>query len=331
MYDLFFGDTMINVYDFDKTIYDGDSSIDFFKYALSKNKKCLLIISKLIIAIILYLLKVKEKEYLKSVFFSFIKYVDNLDKVVNAFWQINGKKIKKFYLNQKTSNDIVISASPEFLLRPVAKKYNFKLLATNVDTKTGKLLGKNCYGEEKVHRLIVEKGIKKFNKFYSDSLSDIPLSKLAKQAYIVKKEEVIKWDEYKESKIKKIKKAFFNRDFITFCAIGLINAFNGIWIAYVYSLFINSPIIAYIFGFLTSLIISYILNSILNFKEKLNWQKLGKFAINNIPNFIIQILSVLVLIKILEVSKLISYSISAIIAVPITFILVKINVFNGKK
>mgnify|MGYP005786460923 CR=1 FL=1 len=321
---------MINVYDFDETIYDGDSSIDFFKYALSKNKKCLFIVPKLIIAVILYLLKIKEKEYLKSIFFSFIKYFDNLDKVVKEFWKTNDKKIKKFYLKQRNKNDIIISASPEFLLKPVAQKYNFQLIATVINTSTGKLVGKNCYGEEKVNRLI-KTGIKQFDKFYSDSLSDTPLSKLAKEAYIVKKEKIIKWSDYKETKLKKLKKAFFNRDFITFCAIGVINSFNGVWIAYVYSLFINSPIIAYIFGFMTSLVISYILNSVLNFKENLSWKNLYKFAINNIPNFVIQILSVIVLIDLLELPKIISYAISAIIAVPITFILVKINVFTKAK
>ena len=98
---------MINVYDFDETIYDGDSSIDFFKYALSKNKKCLFIVPKLIIAVILYLLKIKEKEYLKSIFFSFIKYFDNLDKVVKEFWKTNDKKIKKFYLKQRNKNQLL--------------------------------------------------------------------------------------------------------------------------------------------------------------------------------------------------------------------------------
>ena len=82
---------------------------------------------------------------------------------------------------------------------------------------------------------------------------------------------------------------------------------------------------------MTSLIISYILNSVLNFKENLSWKNLYKFAINNIPNFVIQILSVIVLIDLLELPKIISYAISAIIAVPITFILVKINVFTKAK
>jgi len=128
--------------------------------------------------------------------------------------------------------------------------------------------------------------------------------------------------------INKIKQYFFSIQFIKFIIIGVINAFNGIWIAYTYSLFINNEIIAFVLGFFSSMFISYILNSIFNFKEKINLLKLYKFAINNIPNFIIQVFSVVVLIKLLEMSKLISYAISAVIAVPITFILLKINVFK---
>ena len=45
--------------------------------------------------------------------------------------------------NNQKSTDIVVSASPEFLLKPVSKKYGFKLIATKVDKHTGKLLSKN--------------------------------------------------------------------------------------------------------------------------------------------------------------------------------------------
>ena len=317
----------MNIYDFDGTIYAGDSSIDFFKYCVKINKKCLFVLPKFILVAILYFLKIVEKEKMKSEFFKFVKYFDDINKVVLSFWKSKKYKLKDFYLKNKNKNDIVISASPEFLLQPVAKKYNFKLIATKFDIKTGKILGRNCHGEEKVIRLREQK-INNCNKFYSDSLSDEPLSKIAKNAYIVKGNDIIEWKNYKQSFKEKTVKMFFSRDFITFVAIGVINAFNGIWIAYVYSLFIKSPIIAYIFGFLTSLCISYLLNSLLNFKEKLCWKNLYKFAINNIPNFIIQVFSVIVLIVLLELPKIISYAISAVIAVPITFLLVKINVFS---
>ena len=317
----------MNIYDFDKTIYDGDSSIDFIKYCFKVNKKSLLILPRFILLSFLYLIKFCEKEQLKSSFFKVIIYFDNIDKLVEDFWKINEHKIKKFYKKKKKKSDIVISASPEFLLKPIAKKYQFTIIATKVDLETGNVIGKNCYGSEKVTRL-KEYGINNFKNFYSDSLSDTPLANIANNAYIIKGEKQIVWNLYKETKIKKIINLFFDRDFITFIAIGIINVINGIWIAYVYSLIILDPIIAYIFGFLTSLCISYILNSLFNFKQKISFTKFIKFVINNIFNFVIQIISVVLLINKLKINKLSAYAISAIIAVPITFVLVKINVFR---
>lgn len=319
---------MINIYDFDDTIYDGDSSVDFFKYVLKRNKKVLLTIPSILFAFILYMLKIKEKEYFKSKFFSFVKYYENIENVVDDFWKYNDCKVKDFYKKQHKDTDIIISASPEFLLKPVSKKYEFKLIASKVSTKTGEF-EKNCYGEEKVKRL-KELGYNTCNKFYSDSLSDLPLKNISKKSYIVKGNNIIKWDDYKESKKKKIIKLFFDRDFIVFLFIGIINVFNGVVISLLYSKAFDD-ITSYILGFITSMTISYILNSYLNFKDKLSLNKYYKFALSNIPNFIIQIASLILLLKGIHIPKLISYLVSACIAVPITYMLVKINVFRKVK
>ena len=66
-------------------------------------------------------------------------------------------------------------------------------MASNVDPYNGKYSGDNCWGEEKVRRFkeVYPKG--EIDNFYSDSYSDIPLAKLAKNAYIVKGNELKKW------------------------------------------------------------------------------------------------------------------------------------------
>lgn len=182
----------MNIYDFDGTIYDGDSSIDFFKYCLIKNKKIICLIPTIGITYFLYLLKLKDKATFKSKFFSFVKKIDNIDNVVEEFWNVNFCKIKKFYLEIKREDDIIISASPEFLLNTVCNKLNVKLIASKFDKKTGVLIGNNCYGEEKINRL-KSYGIEKCDKFYSDSTSDTPLKKIAKEAFIVHKDKINVW------------------------------------------------------------------------------------------------------------------------------------------
>ena len=96
-------------------------------------------------------------------------------------------KIKPFYKNQQQKDDVIISASPEFLLAPICKtlKINY-LMASVVDEHTGKYSGINCHGKEKVRRYREMFGDTKIHEFYSDSYSDTPLAKISEKAFIVK-------------------------------------------------------------------------------------------------------------------------------------------------
>ncbi len=179
---------MINGYDFDGTIYDGDSSVDFYLFCLKKNKKVLLQLPIQIWGVILYILGIIDKTAFKEKVFSFLKRIDNVDDYIKEFWNKKYAKIKSWYFDQKEDTDIIISASPEFLLKPLEKKLNVKIIATKVDKKTGKFLGKNCYGTEKVKRFKEQIKDKTLKAFYSDSMSDKPIMNISEEAYYVKKD-----------------------------------------------------------------------------------------------------------------------------------------------
>lgn len=127
--------------------------------------------------------------------------------------------------------------------------------------------------------------------------------------------------------IQKFKTTFFTKEFIMFLIIGVINTFNGTIFSYIYSSFLNENI-AFIAGYISSLIISYTLNSLITFKEKLQFYKFIKFGISYIPNFIIQNIVVIIVFNIMGINKLIAYLLAAIIGVPVTFILMKFFAFN---
>jgi HAD superfamily phosphoserine phosphatase-like hydrolase len=181
----------MNVYDFDKTIYDGDSTIDFYLFCLKKYPKIILLLPIQFWGMLMYKLKIKEKEYYKEKFFIFLKHIKNVDKEVKEFWKKNSKKIRNWYLEQKNENDLIISASPRFLLKEICNKLNIRnLISSEVDKSNGKFLSKNCYGEEKVRRFKEVFESKKINNFYSDSYSDMPMMKLSKKSYIVDGEKI---------------------------------------------------------------------------------------------------------------------------------------------
>lgn len=181
---------MINAYDFDGTIYKGDATIGFYLFSLKKDPKLIRFLPIQVYGFLVYMVGLKNKEYLKEHFFSFLKGIKDVDHYISEFWDKNQKKIKTWYLDQQEKTDLIISASPEFLLKPLEKNFKFKVIASKVNKKTGEFESKNCYGEEKVKRFHQEIKNNKIKKFYSDSMSDKPMMDIAEKAFYVKKNKI---------------------------------------------------------------------------------------------------------------------------------------------
>jgi len=320
----------MNVYDFDKTIYDGDSTLDFYFFSLKKSPMLISFLPIQIIGFIKYMFGMYSKLQFKEKFYSFLKGIKDVDSMVELFWNENQDKIKDWYLKSKEESDVIISASPEFLLNTICRRIGIKhLIASEVNKDTGICEGENCYGEEKVLRFkkYFEKG--EIKKFYSDSLSDAPISLMASERYIVSGNNILPWDQYSPGKVKKLKNIFFTKEFFTFLIVGGINTINGIVFSYVYSLFLGVNV-SFVLGYVTAMTISYLLNSTLVFKEDMGVIKYIKFCISYIPNFIIQNIFVLIFYNMLHWNKLIVFALAAIVGVPVTFIIMKFFAFNKK-
>lgn len=185
----------MNVYDFDKTIYDGDATLDFYFFCLKKDVFLVRYLIMQIYGFLLYKLGLCNKTQFKEYFYCFFRGIEDIDEYVDIFWEKHVNKIKIWYIRQKTAGDIVISASPQFLLEIICNKLGIKtIIASNVNKKTGKYTGENCYGKEKVKRYKEVFGNQNIDNFYSDSYSDYPLAELAKNAYIVKGNYLKIWD-----------------------------------------------------------------------------------------------------------------------------------------
>lgn len=189
----------MNVYDFDKTIYDGDSTEDFIIMCLKKQPGLVFRFMRSGMSFVAYRAGCISKTAFKEVMYRFLRDIDDIDDYVQEFWDSHIKKIKKFYISNQKADDVIISASPEFLLRDACQRLGIKhLIASKIDKYTGCCLGINCFGEEKVRRFYSEcsydGGIPKIDEFYSDSLSDAPLARLAKCAFTVTGEKIVPWD-----------------------------------------------------------------------------------------------------------------------------------------
>ncbi len=184
----------MNAYDFDKTIYKNDSSADFYLYCLRKHPKVLKFAPKMVAGFIkFYVFGKGTKTEFKEKVMLFASVID-LEKDINAFWDKKIKGIKKFYLDNQKEDDVIISASPRFILEPICKRLNIKhLICSEVSPETGKFSGLNCHGKEKVVRFYKEFPDAKVEEFYSDSRSDTPMAEIAEKAFLVKGDKITNW------------------------------------------------------------------------------------------------------------------------------------------
>lgn len=185
----------MNIYDFDDTIFNGDSSVKFIKFSFVHHPFLVLwSIFKSIKEVIKYWFKKSNIGNIKSILFSFVKDIKDLDNYMNDYVIKNMKNIKNFYIEQKQDDDVVISASFDFIVRPFCEKLGIKyIIATKYDTKKGCIIGNNCKGKEKIRRFNEIFKNKEVSCAYSDSLSDIPMFEIAKKAYLVKENELIEY------------------------------------------------------------------------------------------------------------------------------------------
>lgn len=181
-------------YDFDKTIYYGDSSTHFALWCFARFPKTWLSLGTIIFACAMYKLKLWDKTRFKSKIFSFLKGIPDVDRAVSEFWRTHEHKLKSWYIIKPHQDDVIISASPEFLLRDICAKIGVKsLIATDMDKKTGVILGKNCYGAEKVLRFHALYPNCSMVEFYSDSRSDSPLAEISEKAFLVDIDNITPW------------------------------------------------------------------------------------------------------------------------------------------
>ena len=184
----------MNVFDFDNTIFDGDSTFRFVRFCMKRHPRALLYLPRIGWASVkYYTFHIGTKTRFKERMYTFLKACDT-EADVEAFWQENLSRVKAFYKEIHRDDDLIISASPEFLLKPLENKLGISVIASRVSPADGKTTGENCYNAEKVRRFREIYPDGEIDNFYSDSYSDEPLALISKRAFIVDGDSITPWD-----------------------------------------------------------------------------------------------------------------------------------------
>ena len=185
----------MDAYDWDRTVFRKDTTAGFFLFCCRRYpavKRFIPLSAKIALRHVLGKQPIPEQ---KQAFYRYLSLVPDIDEAVRAFWAENIHLIGSPAMPcDPRPGDAIVSASAEFLLRGICESNGWVLIGTVIDPKTGQMTGVDCFGAEKVRRFRERFGDDAvIEHWYSDSTSDAPIARLAKQAFLVKPSGLTPW------------------------------------------------------------------------------------------------------------------------------------------
>ena len=197
----------MNVYDFDGTIFYSDCSIGFALWCMRCHPKLwFTYLPGIIKSLILHKMGKLPNYRLQRKMFSYLTMIDDFDIQIELYWDKYESRISAWYLAQKKPDDLIISASPDCIIGPIAKRLGVHYMATEYDREYGIFLNNLMYAKEKA-KYMIDHGFPVIDNFYSDSLADTPLALCAEKAHLVKDHAttVVDWPGLDDETMKKVK------------------------------------------------------------------------------------------------------------------------------
>ncbi|WP_196891534.1 HAD family hydrolase [Aureivirga marina] len=186
------------IFDFDGTLTTKDTMFEFIKFTHGSTKMYVGFLLRSFY-VKLYFLKIISNEKLKEIMMAYFfegKTKEWLDTQSELFFKEKGlemmrkEAVDKLIWHQKENHEIyIVSASISIWVKPFAEYYGVKLIATEFEFENsvfkGKLKTRNCYGEEKVHRLSEEVDLNSFKDIYAygDSSGDKGILRIANHKF----------------------------------------------------------------------------------------------------------------------------------------------------
>ena len=180
----------IDVFDFDGTLFAGDTQLAFTAYALRHRPRTVLFLPLGLPGLVMALLRPHDLAHAKRFFLLPLAKAHAFD-LIGPFWE-EMKKEGRVDLSPLGPDRpaVICSASPAFLLRPLFESVPrvVSVIGTELDPETLRILGPNNRGEEKVRRLKALFPEARIRRMLTDSAKhDAPLLALAEEPAVLPK------------------------------------------------------------------------------------------------------------------------------------------------
>ncbi|MBP5430709.1 haloacid dehalogenase-like hydrolase [Ruminococcus sp.] len=181
----------MKVFDFDNTLYHGESSVDLALYMIKTNRKIIKYLPSIFFNLIKYKLCTVDKRKMVRVVNNFMRNAlrdkNELFDAVDGFWKENRRKLDRRMLKRIDKDDVIITAGPDFLIYGIRDILNTdNIICSSIDPDKMKVRYLN-FGANKAKRYKELYGDKSIDCFYTDSFNDKALMDISERVFIVKK------------------------------------------------------------------------------------------------------------------------------------------------
>jgi phosphoserine phosphatase len=186
----------VKVFDFDNTIYRGESSIDLALYMMKNNNKIIRFVPSIFANLVKYKLCLIGMEEMESIINDFCSSVmgnkDEIPAIIEGFWRTHAGRLDARILKRIRPEDIIITAGPDVLIEGIKERLGTDhIIASKIDPDTGKIIYLN-YKDNKVKRYKELYGGRPIDALYTDSYNDQALMDISKKVYLVKRKGIRK-------------------------------------------------------------------------------------------------------------------------------------------
>lgn len=195
----------IKVFDFDNTLYHGESSIDLAFYMIRRNRKILLYVPSIVYNLAKYKMCLIDRDKAEKEINDFLKVAvkDKYEaaELVESFWAENIHRLDLNIIKRVNKDDVIITAGPDMLINAIKDKLGTENILSSVIDPDKREMTYFNFGENKAKRYKEVYGDTPIDSLYTDSFNDKPLMKLANKVFIVEKGRLKKMTEQGKAKL----------------------------------------------------------------------------------------------------------------------------------
>lgn len=184
----------VNVYDFDNTIYDGETLVDYYFFFARRDRRILKYLPRLLVVAFKDRFHLFTVEQAVEAYALFLEeyYVTLEDPAagIREFWDQRESRIKPWYAARRKKDDIIVSGTLDFILEEIAGRIGIdRFIASSIDSETGKFR-RLCFLDNKVKYFRECFPDVQIGDFYTDSMNDKAMMDISEHVYLVRKDKI---------------------------------------------------------------------------------------------------------------------------------------------